>query len=250
MQGVLYVSHGTRFEKGKQQAIDFLTDIQPSIEAPLQEICFLEICEPDVQQGVKKLVEAGATSISVVPVLLLTAGHALKDIPIELRKVKETYPWLDLTYGEPLGVQERIIGVVEERIREASDQLEEDTTILLVGRGSYDPATRRDIETIAGTLEKRLTLQVKTAYLAAIKPKFNDMIENWPLHSKVVVAPYLWFEGLLTESMKKKVHELQESGGEVDLCRPLGDHRNIVNALIDRVHESFECPFVVVEAAD
>ncbi|MCP3028323.1 sirohydrochlorin chelatase [Halobacillus sp. A5] len=248
MQGVLYVSHGTRYEKGKQEAVDFLTNVRSSVNAPLQEICFLEICEPDVQEGVRRLVEAGASAITVIPVLLLTAGHALNDIPIELKNVKHTYPWLEITYGEPLGVQDRLIDVLEDRIREVSPQLEDDPTILLVGRGSYDPATRRDIETIAGSVENRLSTKVETAYLAAIEPKFNDVIEAWPRNSKVIVAPYLWFDGLLIQSMKKKVHDLQEAGVDVDLCRQLGDHRNIVNALIDRVHESFECPFVVIEA--
>ncbi|GGF26036.1 cobalamin biosynthesis protein CbiX [Halobacillus andaensis] len=249
MQGILYVSHGTRYDKGKQEAIEFLTDIQPSVDAPLQQICFLEISEPDVQEGVRKLIDAGATSISVVPILLLTAGHALKDIPIELKKVKEIYPWLELTYGEPLGVQERIIDVAVDRIEEASS-LTDDTTILLVGRGSYDPATKRDIEYIAQSVEGRLHVRVETAYLAAIEPKFNDIIEEWPRSSRLVVVPYLWFDGLLIQSMEKKVSSLQQDGVEISLCRPLGDHTNMKRALIDRVNESFDFPFVVVEAKD
>ncbi|MFG6149984.1 sirohydrochlorin chelatase [Halobacillus sp. B23F22_1] len=250
MQGVLYISHGTRYDKGKQEAIEFLTDIQPSVDAPLQQICFLEISEPDVQEGVRKLIDAGATSISVVPILLLTAGHALKDIPMALKKVKEIYPWLELTYGEPLGVQERIIDVAVDRIEEADSSLTDDTTILFVGRGSYDPATKRDIESIAQSIEDRLHVRVKTAYLAAIEPKFNDIIEEWSLNSRVVVVPYLWFDGLLIQSMEKKVTNLQKEGVRASLCRPLGDHPNMKQALIERVHESFHFPFVIVEAKD
>ncbi|WP_173917395.1 sirohydrochlorin chelatase [Halobacillus sp. Marseille-Q1614] len=239
MQGVLYVSHGTRYEKGKQEAIDFIRSIQSEVDAPLQEICFLEINNPNVEEGIQKLVEAGAQSISVVPILLLTAGHALKDIPMELEKAQQKYPSISFTYGEPLGVQDRLIDVVEERIREVN----EDSDVLLVGRGSYDPQTRIDIESIAGSLEKRLGRKVETAYLAAIKPSFDEALEQVKDGRALIVAPYLWFDGLLIQSMNKKVEALNDKGLDVVLAHYLSDHPNFKEALVDRVHQSFEMPF-------
>ncbi|WP_082235175.1 sirohydrochlorin chelatase [Halobacillus massiliensis] len=238
MQGVLYVSHGTRYEKGKQEAIEFIRSIQPEIDATLQEICFLEINSPNIEEGIQKLVEAGAHSISVVPILLLTAGHALKDIPVELEEAQQKYPSISFSYGEPLGVQERLIDVVEDRIHEVN----ETGNILLIGRGSYDPQTRKDIEGIADSLSKRLDRKVDTAYLAAIKPSFDEALDQMNEQSSLIVAPYLWFDGLLIQSMKKKVEALKEEGYDISLTHYLSDHENMKAALVERVQESFNMP--------
>jgi len=75
MIGVLYVSHGSRIKEATDEAISFIESVKQSIDIPLQEICFLELAQPDIQQGVEKLIAKGATEISVIPVLLLSAGH-------------------------------------------------------------------------------------------------------------------------------------------------------------------------------
>ncbi|MCP3030019.1 uroporphyrinogen-III synthase [Halobacillus sp. A1] len=248
MQAVLYVSHGTRYERGKQEAIDFLKSIQSYVNAPLQEICFLEIVSPNIEEGIHELVNKGATSVAVIPVLLLKAGHALSDIPIELEKVQKKYPQLTLTYGEPLGVQERIIDAVEERVREVKEPVDAHTKLLLVGRGSYDPATKRDIGAVGDGLKKRLGIEdVDIAYLAAAKPSFNEAIEKMDNSTSVVVVPYLWFDGLLIQSMKEKVQFYNQNGGQASLCHHLNDHEIMKKAMIDRVHEAFDTPFTGVK---
>ncbi|MFP6334308.1 CbiX/SirB N-terminal domain-containing protein, partial [Bacillus subtilis] len=103
MIGVLYVSHGSRIKEATDEAISFIESVKQSIDIPLQEICFLELAQPDIQQGVEKLIAKGATEISVIPVLLLSAGHYFKDIPKEIDEIKTQYPEVTFTYGEPLG---------------------------------------------------------------------------------------------------------------------------------------------------
>ena len=44
------------------------------IDVPIQEICFLELAAPSMDEGITKCVERGATKIAVVPILLLTAA--------------------------------------------------------------------------------------------------------------------------------------------------------------------------------
>ena len=43
----------------------------------------------------------GATEISVVPVLLLSAGHYYKDIPEEIERMKAQFPNVKINYGKP-----------------------------------------------------------------------------------------------------------------------------------------------------
>ncbi|WP_186578726.1 sirohydrochlorin chelatase [Aquibacillus kalidii] len=241
MQGVLYVSHGTRLSEGEKEAVDFLTSIQSSIDAPLQEICFLEILPPTIEQGVTSLIEKGATKIAVVPILLLTATHAKSDIPDELVELKESYPTITFTYGKPLGIQPRIIDALVDRINEQVPNIPEEAEILLVGRGSYDPKTIEDINTIASQLSQRVNRKVDCSYLAASKPSFDDAMERIEEESKslTIIVPYLWFNGLLIQSMKKKVADK----ANIVLCEHLGHHPNMKACLVDRVKESMVLPF-------
>lgn len=245
MQGVLYVSHGTRLPEGKQEAIEFLQSIQPSIDVPLQEICFLEIIEPTIEDGIKKLVEQGATAISIVPILLLSAAHAHDDIPSAVEKVKQSYPTVTFTYGQPLGIQDRIIDVLEDRLKEQFSEVPTDVSFLVVGRGSRDEQTMIDIKTVAKKLGDRINSGVDVSFLAVMKPSFEEALGNAKERgiTKLIVLPYLWFNGLLIRDMTKKIDQLNQEGMEITLCGQLGDHDMMKQALIDRVNESFDIPF-------
>ncbi|MDC3417599.1 sirohydrochlorin chelatase [Aquibacillus salsiterrae] len=241
MQGVLYVSHGTRLKAGEEEAIDFLTSIQHSIDAQLQEICFLEICAPSIEEGVKRLVDRGATAIAVVPILLLSAGHDKHDIPEELAKVTQQYPEIVFRYGAPLGVQERLVHVLVERIHATAADIAKYESILLVGRGSHMLSVQQDIEAIATMLSEKVDKPVDVAYLAACKPAFTEKLDQLGTEQKkkVIVAPYLLFDGLLFQSMIKKVEQYnQDNSAQLLLSHCLGEHEMVKQAFIQRVNQA------------
>ncbi|RCW65859.1 sirohydrochlorin chelatase [Saliterribacillus persicus] len=241
MQAVLYISHGSRVEKARQEATTFLQTVSERVKAPLQEICFLELAEPDIAKGVSNLVNKGATKIAMIPVLLLSAGHYYKDIPNEIKKAKQQYPSVTFTYGEPIGVQDKVIDILVERILEKKVAPLSNASILLVGRGSYMPESARAIEEIARRLKNKIEVcDVRVCYLAACEPSFPDAIEasvneDW---SQIYVVPYLWFTGLLMRSVQDKINQLERADQEIIICDYLNDHPYMIEALTDRVHEA------------
>lgn len=240
MQAVLYVSHGSRVEETKIEAMEFMKAVQDRVHAPLQATCFLELAEPDISHGFETLVKQGATRISVVPVLLMSAGHYYEDIPEELAKAREPYPEVEVTYGRPLGVQERLVDVLVQRVKETGEQVTKDTHILLVGRGSRSPETRSATRLIAKRLKKKLGVKsIDTCYLAACTPKFEEGLEKAKEKKRqTIVVPYLWFTGLLVQSMQKKISILQEEGYPFTLSGYLGTHSSVVAALADRAEQA------------
>ena len=106
MQAVLYVGHGSRVRQGVLEAIQFIEQCKPSIEVPIQELCFLELAQPTIQEGIDLCVKQGATSIAVVPLLLLSAAHAKVDIPAEIAKSIIQHPHLHMTYSQAFGVHQ------------------------------------------------------------------------------------------------------------------------------------------------
>jgi len=239
MQGVLYVSHGSRVKEATDEAKTFIHSVMEQVDAELQEICFLELAEPTVEQGITALVNKGAASIAVIPVLLLGAGHYYQDIPQEVRRVREQHPAISFTYGEPLGVQDRFTEVLQERMSEASSEVNLDAKILLVGRGSRHPETKRDIQTIGKKLQIKTGLPVNVCFLAATKPDFEAGLKA-ALNSKqaqIIIVPYLWFTGILMRDIEQKIAEL-ETDKEVLLSRQLGGHMLMKKALSERVYEA------------
>ncbi|MED4967237.1 sirohydrochlorin chelatase [Heyndrickxia coagulans] len=237
-QGVLYVSHGSRVPETAREATAAIRQAMAQVDADLQEICYLEIAEPDIAAGIDALVRGGAGRIAVVPVLLLSAGHYYEDIPRAIREAKRRYPHIVFTYGRPLGVGDRITGILAENILETG--MPPGAWILLVGRGSRNPETLCDFAKIADGLRVQLGAeQIKTAYLAVLEPRFDEALKELAVAGRpVVVAPYLWFTGVLVRSLEKKVGMLQREGYDIRLARYLGCHPDMVDALAGRAKEA------------
>lgn len=242
MFAVLYVSHGTRVIDGVRQANQFLYSCMKSISAPIQQICYLELIQPDIQEGIRRCVEKGASFILIQPLLLLSAGHDKRDIPREIEKAKPLYPEVNFVYGRPFGVDQKIVDILIERIYERQKTISEHSGILLVGRGSSDPDTKRDFASICRFLNKKGVNRVESCYMAAASPSFNEGLDlalkkGW---EQTFVIPYLLFTGILMETIKKSVDTRNHSGASFVLCRPLGFHPFLVQLMKKRIRESLK----------
>ncbi len=185
--------------------------------------------------------ERGATIIKVIPVLLLTAVHAKKDIPEKLLQLKETYPSVEVRYGRPIGVHPYMIEILSEHFFNSSDSLNPDTMVILVGRGSSDPDVKRDLGTIAEMLRKRLNLKrVSDCYLTGVGPSFEQVLYDAKESGikEIFIIPYLLFTGILMNSLKRKItYMFSDSDTNPVLCHYLGYHPSIELILKDRVLE-------------
>ncbi|HEU5138496.1 MAG TPA: sirohydrochlorin chelatase [Bacillales bacterium] len=243
MQAVLFVGHGSRVKAGSRQAADFIRKCMDEIDVPIREFCFLELAEPSIEEGMARCVEKGATRIAVLPLLLLTAGHAKKDIPAKLTEVRQYYPYITIDYGNPLGVHNAIIDILLERIHEQAP-IADDASVLIVGRGSSDPGIKTDFTNIVRLLKERHPFhKVETAYLAAAEPRFEKGLEDMRTtdSSQIFVVPYLLFTGVLMKEMKKQIMEMN-AGGESRfiLCDSLGYHPNLKKVVLERVGETIQ----------
>jgi sirohydrochlorin ferrochelatase len=238
MKAVLYIGHGTRLKKGAEEAKAFIQNVMQRIDVPIQEIGFLELTEPLIEEGFRTCVEKGATEISVVPLFLLAAGHIKQDIPLTLSALQEKYPHVQVKVREPFGVHEGILDALAEFVRETAGNVEPQDRLLIVGRGSSDPGIQADFEKIALGIKERLGIDaVSVCYLAAAQPRLNEGMEAiiQPSQGKVIVLPYLLFSGLLFTEVNEKVRKLQQQGLEILHTGPLSANRIFEDIIITRV---------------
>lgn len=236
MKAILYVGHGTRSKKGAAEAKRFLEKVIRQNPGTIQEISFLELTEPFIKEGFTRCVKRGATAITVVPLFLLAAGHIKNDIPEALLSLQQKYPQIQVTMADPFGVQERILDAIAQMVK-ASSVWSGSEALLVVGRGSSDPAIHEAFGKIIAGLEWRLgTKTVSVCYLAAASPSFQKGIEDISQETKarVIVIPYLLFGGLLLDEIDREVNNRIGQGRNIVHTGCLSRHQAIQEIILER----------------
>ena len=240
MRAILYIGHGTRSKKGADEAKAFLHRVMSDVKIEIQELSFLELTKPFIDEGFTRCVERGATSICVVPIFLLSAGHIKADIPDALKPLKEKYPHIPVDMAEPFGVRTDILNAMTELIKDTVPNLSPKDSILIVGRGSSDPTVHHNFAEIANGMRERLGVHVvNVCYLAATTPTFQDGIHqiSETVKSRVIVVPYLLFEGLLLAEVRAEVQKRKKAGESVILTKALGKHQTMRKIIVKRAAE-------------
>jgi sirohydrochlorin ferrochelatase len=239
-QAVLYICHGSRVPEARTEAIHFIDKVMPKVHASIQEVSFLELADPSIEVGFSSCVEQGATHIAVVPLLLLTAGHAKKDIPEKVAYVKEKYPNVVVTYGRPIGVDHKLANMLIDKMNEKA-KIQPSSTAILVGRGSSDQDVVRDLNEISSILYNKSNLgQVHPCFLTAATPRFDQLIENI-FHSNeksIYVMPYLIFTGLLKREIDQIIKKYDWGDRHIEVCSYLGPHPILLDLFLERVNEA------------
>lgn len=224
MNAILYISHGTRSKKGEGEAHAFLQKVMTLVDVPIQEICFLELSQPSIEEGFRLCVEKGASNITVVPVFLLAAGHIKRDIPDKLAQIQKEYPHITISLNNAIGVHEEILDGIVEMVTKHVPTLNSHDGVLVVGRGSSDPHIHHAFSLIESGLQKRLGVEcISTCYLAVAEPKLQDGLELMLKKNlkRIIVIPYLLFSGLLLSEVNKVC---KNYGSHIVLIEPLSRH--------------------------
>jgi uroporphyrin-III C-methyltransferase len=148
--GVLVVGHGSRREEANRDVREAAIQIGRRGGFPLVQAAFLEIEQPDISAGFKRLVALGARSITVHPYFLSPGRHTRGDLPRDVSAVAAEFPDVSYRITEPLAAHPLVIAASVERIVETTNPgraLAPDAphftarqgTVYLVGAGPGDP---------------------------------------------------------------------------------------------------------------
>ncbi len=80
------------------------------------EHCHMEIASPTMEEAFEKCVKHGVAEVIVHPYFLVSGKHSGFDIPAMAKKAAQKFPGLKHTVTEPLGLHEKIVDVVLERV--------------------------------------------------------------------------------------------------------------------------------------
>jgi sirohydrochlorin ferrochelatase len=239
MEATVFISHGSRSEQGNKVFVSFIEKVISTGKSTNASYGFLENARPTIFEAVEACILAGASSVTVVPVLLLPGIHANVDIPAELERVRQKYPEIQIIYGEPLGVNETILEIVMDRLKKQGFTGINSETILLVGHGSRDPLAAVEFEKLAGRVRGDVHSKVDTGYITT-QPFYGEKLLESDSSSKVYILPFLLYTGGFTAKIEETVNNLlvQFPEKEIVLCEPVGFDDGLGKLLMQRADEA------------
>ncbi len=115
-ESIVLLGHGSR----RSEANDILKNVTKIIKSKLAginvECAYLELAEPNIRDIIEKLAGDNFESIYVIPYFLYSGNHVSRDIPEIINGYKEKYPQINFKLGNHLGIDEKIVELVTERI--------------------------------------------------------------------------------------------------------------------------------------
>jgi sirohydrochlorin cobaltochelatase len=241
---LLLVGHGSRSAAGVADYFALAERVR-ALATDLAVGCgFLELSPPPISVAAGDLAAAGHRDVTVVPLVLFDAGHAKTDVPASIARARLDLPGVRFRYGRALGVHPDLLATVDERLAATVAPPDRaDTAVLLVGRGSSDPAANADLAKVARLLwEGRDWPLVEFAYVGITAPRVPDGLERLVRLGarRIAVVPYFLFTGVLEERIRAQAAAFAaaHAGVRVDVTAYLGPDDRVARLVLERYAEA------------
>jgi precorrin-8X/cobalt-precorrin-8 methylmutase len=133
--GLILIGHGSKLPHNRENLEKLADMLRKRSKFPIVEIAFMVRNTPTVSEAIDVIAQKGVSKIVLIPAFLAAGVHTTQDIP-ELIGVKEKEPQLkragiELIYGEPIGTDERIAEILEEKaLRALGQEIKCDSEVL------------------------------------------------------------------------------------------------------------------------
>ena len=116
---ILLVDHGSRIAEANAQLEEIARLLRAREPGRIVRVAHMELAAPGVSEGIEACVADGAREIVVHPYLLAPGRHSSSDIPAAVAAAAARHPDVTIRVSAPLGVHEKIVDVVLERVNES-----------------------------------------------------------------------------------------------------------------------------------
>ena len=122
--GVIVLAHGSKVRTGNEGLFKIVEMLRAMGKWDMVEAGFLQLAKPGLTEVVEDLIGRGAKRVVVMPLLLFSGNHVLKDIPEEIDNERKKFPEVEFCYAKNIGADERIAMIATDRIEEAVNQVQ------------------------------------------------------------------------------------------------------------------------------
>lgn len=121
---VVLIGHGSTLPYNKEVLEELGRRIELRGVFKVVRVAFMQLNSPSIEEVLRNLPKDGMKKIVALPVFLADGAHTTEDIPAKL-KVAFEGAWeelgrdVTLTYAKPIGVDDRIVDILLDRVKEA-----------------------------------------------------------------------------------------------------------------------------------
>jgi sirohydrochlorin ferrochelatase len=237
------VAHGSRDPRAAAVVADLMALVQArghrSGLAGLQaRAAFLGHALPSVPDVIESLPASGGRSAVVLPLLLTEAYHSDTDLPTVLDEARSRRPWLQISYGRPLGPHPGLLHALDRRLAEAGMPAPEaDTAVVLAAAGSSRPAANAAVTRVAAAWQAaRGWRAVVPAYASAASPTPAEAVAALRRGGapRVAVATYLLAPGVFAD----QIRDQSLAAGATAVSAALGAAPEVADVVVERYLEA------------
>jgi len=113
---ILIVDHGSRRRESNAQLEALAERVRVRDPERFVTIAHMDLAEPSIAAGLAACAEAGVSEIVVHPYFLGPGHHTQRDIPHLVDEARRQHPEIVVRISAPLGLDDRIVDIVLERI--------------------------------------------------------------------------------------------------------------------------------------
>jgi sirohydrochlorin cobaltochelatase len=245
---LLIVGHGTRSSLGVAEfgeLVELVAKQAGDVLLPPAAVAggFLELAPPPLSDSVADLAAAGHRHISVVPLVLVAAGHAKGDVPAALERERHRHAGISFSYGRPLGPHPSLLAAMEARVDAVLErELRAETMLVVVGRGTTDPDANAELAKVARLLDEgRGFAGVEYGFISLAAPGVPAALERCRKLGarRIVVVPYFLFAGVLPDRVVDQTEAFAAEHPELDIRSAglLGATPQLADLVLERYTE-------------
>jgi precorrin-8X/cobalt-precorrin-8 methylmutase len=87
------------------------------------EFCFLELDEPNIEEGINSIIKKNPKVILIMPYFLHKGIHIKSDVIKEIRKSIEKHSLSNILVADHIGVDDKMVQLILERAKEVEKRV-------------------------------------------------------------------------------------------------------------------------------
>ena len=173
--GLVLIGHGSKLPHNRENLEKLASLLRKHAVFKVVEISFMVRDTPTIPEAIDAVAAKGVKKIVLVPAFLAPGVHTTQEIP-ELIGMKDKESQLSargiqLIYGEPIGADERIAEILEEKaLRALGEKAPAETSTTAYGAGAPAAATK-----------------IYDTSMSLIRPKIQETLKNAPIQNAAII---------------------------------------------------------------
>ena len=243
--GVLICGHGSRNRLAVEEFAELSKSLRLRLPSIPLEYGYLEFARPVIREALDRLRSQAVERVIAIPAMLFAAGHAKNDIP-SLLKAYSAETGMHIEYGRELGINNSMIGAAGDRIKRAIESSKNfpnnETLLVVVGRGSSDPDANANVAKITRVLVEAFGFGWgETVYSGVTFPLVEPGLRKAVRlgFKRIIVFPYFLFSGVLVGRIRKHTQIVAADFPQIEFLQAsyLGDHPLVLETFQERIEE-------------